>query len=97
MRTLISICALSIGLASCSESGTTLTVQTTDGHIIPVETSISADVIADSVVLCETTTKDGRTFHSLYGNLVASDYPEDSADTSVWACRRYVPAKVLSK
>jgi hypothetical protein len=90
------ICAVSIGLASC-ESGTTLTVQTGDGHIMPIETSIGADVIADSVVLCETTMKDGRTFTSLYGNLVESDYPEDSADTTLWAVRRYVPAKVLKK
>jgi hypothetical protein len=90
------ICAVSIGLASC-ESGTTLTVQTQDGHIMPIETSISADVIADSVVLCETTMKDGRTFTSLYGNLVATDYPEDSADTTLWACRRFINAKVLNK
>jgi len=96
MYKFISICALSIGLASC-DGTTTLVVQTGDGHVMPIETSISADVIADSVVLCETTMKDGRTFTSFYGNLVASDYPEDSADTTLWACRRYVPAKVLKK
>jgi len=92
----ILLCALSIGLVAC-ESGTTLTVQTQDGHIMPIETSIGAELISDSVVLCETTMKDGRTFTSLYGNLVATDYPEDSADTTLWACRRYVPAKVLKK
>jgi hypothetical protein len=95
MKTFL-LCALSIGLVAC-ESGTTLTVQTQDGHIMPIETSISADVIADSVVLCETTMKDGRTFTSFYGNLVASDYPEDSADTTLWACRRFINAKVLNK
>jgi hypothetical protein len=95
MKTFL-LCALSIGLVAC-ESGTTLTVQTNDGHIMPIETSISADVITDSVVLCETTMKDGRTFTSFYGNLVASDYPEDSADTTLWACRRFINAKVLNK
>ncbi len=96
MYKFISICALSIGLASC-DGTTTLVVQTQDGHVMPIETSINAELISDSVVLCETTMKDGRTFTSLYGNLVATDYPEDSADTTLWACRRYVPAKVLKK
>jgi hypothetical protein len=95
MKTFL-LCALSIGLVAC-ESGTTLTVQTGDGHIMPIETSINADVITDSVVLCETTMKDGRTYTSFYGNLVASDYPEDSADTTLWACRRFINAKVLNK
>jgi hypothetical protein len=96
MYKFISICAVSIGLASC-DGTITLVVQTGDGHVMPIETSISADVIADSVVLCETTMKDGRTYHSFYGNLVASDYPEDSADTTLWACRRFINAKVLKK
>ena len=95
MKTFL-LCALSIGLVAC-ESGTTLTVQTGDGHIMPIETSINADVITDSVVLCETTMKDGRTYTSFYGNLVASDYPEYSADTTLWACRRFINAKVLNK
>lgn len=78
MKKVLFIVALAIGLSSCTNNKTTLTIEkVTDGQVLQVESNVSMNVPGDSIVICETYTSGyAAARYTYYGNL-AKDMPED--------------------
>ena len=96
MKKTLFFVALAIGLSSCTDNKTILTVEeVVNGHVLQIESTVSMNVPGDSIVICETFFSSRGSHYSYYGNL-APEIPEDyfSNDTLGVYAKNYFVAVV---
>jgi hypothetical protein len=99
MKKVLFFAAVLTGLASCTDSQPirTLTIQRMDGKVQQIESTVSMNVVGDSIMICDLYCSGIGSTTTFYGNL-GYETPEDyfNADSVGVYSKHYEPAVVLN-